>query len=95
MFEFPHIQPSAPPRTYPVARIGCLHDSTLGFRSRNRQHAISMVDGEHTALPRSSHQHANGLQTLEARGHDSRVQHGRQGREESAQSYCEYGLMLL
>lgn len=54
-----------------------------------------MADGEHTALPHSTHRHADGLQTLEARGHDSRVQHVRQGREESVQSYCAYGLTLL
>lgn len=70
-------------------------DSTWGFRSRNRQHAISMADGEHTALPHSTHRHADGLQTLEARGHDSPVQHVRQGREESVLSYCAYGLTLL
>lgn len=94
--EFSHIQPSAAPRTHSSGSYWLsLYDSTLGFRSRNRQHAISMADGEHTALPHSTHQHADGLQTLEARGHDSRVQHVRQGREEYVQPYCVYGPTLL
>ena len=96
LFEFSHIQPSAAPRTHSSGSYWLsLHDSTLGFRSRNRQHAISMADGEHTALPHSTHRHADGLQTLEASRHDSRVGHVQQGRVEYVQSYCEYGPTLL
>lgn len=54
-----------------------------------------MADDEHTVLPHSAHRHADGLQTLEARGHDSRAQHVRQGREECVLSYCVYGPMPL
>lgn len=89
-------QPPAAPRTHSTRSYWLtLHDSTLGCRSRNRQHAISMADDEHTVLPHPAHPHVDGLQTLEARGHGSRAQHVRQGREECVLSYCVYGPMLL